>query len=71
MNRDDFRNLQDPALEPIADKVVAGERLSRDDGVALLASDDLLGVGRLANHSYRPERRSASRSTTQPASVRR
>ncbi len=49
MNRDDFCNLHDPALEQIADKAVAGERLSRDDGLALLASDDLLGVGRLAN----------------------
>ncbi len=49
-------DLRDPALEKIAEKVEAGERLDRDDGLALLASDDLLGVGRLANAAK--ERRS-------------
>jgi aminodeoxyfutalosine synthase len=39
----------DPALRPIAEKVIAGERLSSDDGLALLGSDDLHGVGRLAD----------------------
>ena len=29
--------LTDPALEPIAVKVAAGERLSREDGIALFA----------------------------------
>jgi aminodeoxyfutalosine synthase len=40
----------DPCLEPIAAKVLAGERLSFDEGVTLATTDDLLGVGRLANH---------------------
>ncbi|MFQ5744137.1 MAG: aminofutalosine synthase MqnE, partial [Acidobacteriota bacterium] len=44
-----FRKLQDPALRGIADKLQAGERLNRDDGLAAFASHDLIGVGRLAN----------------------
>jgi aminodeoxyfutalosine synthase len=39
----------DPALEPIAEKVLAGERLGFDDGVALYRSGDILAVGWLAN----------------------
>jgi aminodeoxyfutalosine synthase len=42
--------LEDKRLEPIAAKVMAGERLSFDDGVALYRSNDLLAVGWLANH---------------------
>jgi aminodeoxyfutalosine synthase len=42
--------LQDPALQPIADKVLAGERLGFEDGVALYRSNDLLALGYLANH---------------------
>ncbi len=42
--------LEDFALQPIADKVIAGERLSFDDGVALYQSNDLLALGALANH---------------------
>ncbi len=49
-------DLRDPALLKIAEKVEAGERLDRADGLALLASDDLLGVGRLGNAAK--ERRS-------------
>jgi len=45
--------LIDPALEPIAAKVLAGERLSREDGIALYASADLIGVGRLADVARR------------------
>lgn len=37
------------SLEPIAEKVEAGERLSHDDGVALFASRDIHEIGRLAN----------------------
>ena len=44
-----LRPLNDPALERIAAKLEAGERLDRDDGLAVLASPDLIGVGRLAN----------------------
>jgi aminodeoxyfutalosine synthase len=41
-----FRNSD---LEPIARRVVAGERLSFEDGVRLFETRDLLGLGRLAN----------------------
>lgn len=41
--------ITDPALQPIADKVLAGTRLSFDDGVTLYKSPDLLAVGWLAN----------------------
>ncbi len=40
--------IQDPALQPIYEKVAAGARLSREDGGTLFESPDLLGVGRLA-----------------------
>jgi len=46
-------NFTDPALSPIAEKVVAGTRLSREDGVALYASHDLLGIGQLADFARR------------------
>ena len=42
-------NLTDPALSPIAEKVLAGERLSREDGIALYESNDLLGIGQMAD----------------------
>jgi aminodeoxyfutalosine synthase len=41
--------LTDASLKPIVDKVLAGERLSFDDGVALFKTPDLLAVGWLAN----------------------
>jgi aminodeoxyfutalosine synthase len=37
-------------LEPIASRVLAGERLSFEDGERLFATRDFLGLGRLANH---------------------
>lgn len=40
----------DPALEAVAAKVFAGERLGFDDGVQLYRSGDILAVGWLANH---------------------
>ena len=40
----------DPSLEPIAAKVMAQQRLSANDGLALYASHDVLAVGWLANH---------------------
>jgi len=46
-------HITDPALLSIAEKVVAGERLSRDDGVALYASTDLLGIGQMADFARR------------------
>ena len=42
--------ITDATLRPIADKVLAGERLSFDDGVDLYKSPDLLAVGWLAHH---------------------
>ncbi len=40
--------FQDSRLQPIYDKVAAGVRLDREDGVALFKSADLLEVGALA-----------------------
>src|SRR5438093_10029103 len=40
-------------LDPIREKVESGERLDFDDGVALLESDDLLGLGELADLARR------------------
>ncbi len=42
--------ITDQRLEPIAKKVLAGERLSMEDGIALYRTPDLLAVGWLANH---------------------
>jgi aminodeoxyfutalosine synthase len=42
--------ITDQRLKPIADKVLAGERLSMDDGIGLYRSPDLLAVGWLANY---------------------
>ena len=42
--------LEDVNLQPIADKVFAGERLDFDDGVTLYNSSDLLALGYLAHH---------------------
>jgi len=39
----------DPSLAPILDKIEAGQRLDIEDGMALYASPDLVGVGRLAD----------------------
>ena len=40
-------------LEPIREKIEAGERLDFDDGVAILESDDLLELGALADVARR------------------
>ena len=42
--------ISDKRLKPIAGKVLAGERLSIDDGILLYRSPDLLAVGWLANY---------------------
>ncbi len=42
--------IEDGRLEPIAAKVLARERLSFEDGVALYRSPDLLALGWLANY---------------------
>jgi len=41
---------QDAALAAISEKVIAGERLSAEDGLALYASHDILALGWMANH---------------------
>src|SRR5688572_414070 len=46
---DQSLTINDPALAPLREKVLAGEWLSQADGVALYRSRDLHGVGRLAN----------------------
>ncbi len=43
-------HIDDARLKPIAEKVLAGERLDADDGIALYRTNDLLAVGWLANH---------------------
>ena len=45
----DLTRLRDPALLPIGEKLRRGERLTRDDGVTLFRSPDLLGVGSMAD----------------------
>src|SRR5450755_5156908 len=40
----------DARLKPIADKVMAQERLSEEDAFALYRSGDILAVGWMANH---------------------
>src|SRR5260370_1879550 len=45
----DFQT-DDPRLLPIANKVLARERLSLDDAVLLYRSPDILAIGWLANH---------------------
>ncbi len=47
--RKPFRT-DDALLEPVAAKVLAGKRLSFDDGIALYGSPDILAVGWLANY---------------------
>ncbi len=42
--------ITDARLKPIAEKVLADERLTAEDGLALYRSPDLLAVGWLANH---------------------
>ncbi len=43
----------DPALRPIVGRVERGERLGRDDALALFASADLLTLGELADRANR------------------
>lgn len=45
--------FSDPNLAPVVEKVLAGERLSLDDGVLLFETPDLLAVGALADAANR------------------
>ncbi len=40
-------------LDPVREKIEAGERLDLEDGIALLESDDLLALGELADRARR------------------
>jgi aminodeoxyfutalosine synthase len=40
-------------LDPVREKIEAGERLDLDDGLAILESDDLLEIGELADRARR------------------
>jgi aminodeoxyfutalosine synthase len=46
-------SVTDSSLRSIAEKVIASERLSADDGMALYRSRDLPGIGRLAEFARR------------------
>ena len=45
--------LRDHRLVPIWEKVGAGARLDREDGLLLFQTDDLLGLGRIADYAKR------------------
>jgi aminodeoxyfutalosine synthase len=45
--------IRDPALGPIAEKLLASTRLDHDDGLALYATADLIGLGTLADYANR------------------
>lgn len=47
----DPAGLRDPALRPVAEKVLASRRLEADDARALYATADLLGLGALADYA--------------------
>src|SRR5688572_27298858 len=49
----DLGRLHDPALRPVGEKVLRGDRLDAGDALALYATADLLGVGLLADHANR------------------
>ncbi|MFL5617575.1 MAG: aminofutalosine synthase MqnE [Gemmatimonadaceae bacterium] len=49
----DRSRITDPALQPIAEKVAASERLTAAEGVTLFRTADLLGLGTLADAANR------------------
>ncbi|MFQ6045778.1 MAG: aminofutalosine synthase MqnE [Gemmatimonadales bacterium] len=49
----DTVHLEDPRLTSIAEKVLAGERLTLEEGVDLYETSDLLGLGTLADYANR------------------
>jgi aminodeoxyfutalosine synthase len=49
----DVSRLRDPALRPIGERVLRGDRLEAADGLALYATTDLLGLGLLADAANR------------------
>jgi aminodeoxyfutalosine synthase len=55
----DLARLRDPALLPIAEKVLEGKRLNAEEGLTLYATSDLLGLGTLAD--FANQQRNAER----------
>jgi aminodeoxyfutalosine synthase len=55
----DLARFRDPALRPIGEKVLAGQRLNPVDGLALYDSHDILSLGELA--AFANERRNGDR----------
>jgi aminodeoxyfutalosine synthase len=53
MNLTASPRLRDPRLLPIWEKVASSERLTREDGLLLFETDDLLGVGQMADFAKR------------------
>lgn len=49
----DLDSLRDPALRPIGEKLIAGQRLTVADGRTLYTSPDVLGVGAMADAANR------------------
>jgi aminodeoxyfutalosine synthase len=49
----DLSSIGDSALRTVAEKISAGERLTREDGVVLFRTPDLLTVGRMADAANR------------------
>ena len=49
----DLDTLRDPALRPIGEKLIAGQRLTVADGRTLYTSPDILGVGAMADAANR------------------
>ena len=49
----DLDRLRDPALRPIAEKLIGGHRLDAADALGLFRSPDLLGVGAMADAANR------------------
>ena len=49
----DRSRVADPVLHAVADKVLAGERLTPGDGLALFRTNDLLGLGVMADAANR------------------
>ena len=45
--------LKDSRLIPVWEKVAGGERLTREDGLLLFETDDLLGLGRIGDFAKR------------------
>ncbi len=49
----DLGRLHDPALRPLGEKVLGGNRLDAADALALYSTPDLLGLGLLADYANR------------------